>query len=421
MSNIKKYSIYSIIVIILCFLFIRISPIHNILTFDVGQYLNIGRTLNSGKIIYKDVYDTKGPIWYLLCQLLVFISDSLTPWFCLVIIVSILNFILFDKIYSIFYEKTTLKTVLMIFVVFSSLEQFYFCNVSEYYTLPIQLLITYYLVKSIETDYKIKPFIIGILFGILFFIKFTLVIAVGILLIYTFIKKRFNVLQFILGGLSVVTIVVLYLLIQHNLIDYLEYCFAITTTHVHKVYNTSKIEMFMCVILFIVIPICEIYYSKSKYAIPFSISLIIIFILTQQDLYIISLFIYFPLLGISTKKNANALIIIFIIFGFIVNIYDIHEYKLKDVKYNKILDLLEDKNVFMNNLPRYYYNNHKILESKYIDYQADYNKWLAEMKTIIESEKYDYLVFEGKYFYEITKYDIIFNDNKTIILRRKDL
>ncbi|MDR2748485.1 MAG: hypothetical protein LBB10_01100 [Bifidobacteriaceae bacterium] len=205
---------------------------------DIYVYQIIGNAWNHGVLPYKDLFDMKGPAWYMLWFVFAFISPwSNTAPFIFLIFIYTISFIFAFKILKLFLSNfaSYLVSVIYIFIAFTT-DCTYTGFSSSFYVeeiiYPIALLFIYTILKDFYFKQKVNRyvyFINGVLFGFIVWSKYQLIgIWAGItfgLLIYAIGKKikwkklLQNMLIF-LSGLALFTIFIIFVLyLNGNLRD----------------------------------------------------------------------------------------------------------------------------------------------------------------------------------------------------------
>lgn len=426
----KKHIIYIVSSFIIGLLLFYNSPLYNRCPlFDLSVYIDIGRAINSGKIMYTDIYDTKGPFWYILCSIITAIPiKSVVVWFIFDCIIMYFIMILFDKIISI-RKQSSILFVILINIYIVSIFVFNMIDTnSEYRTLPIILSIIYLIVRSIETNTVLtnnQICLIGFLSSSILFIKYTSIITPFIFIIYYFIKKRFNILSFLKGCLITILLVSIYFIVNHNFIDYLKVQKSVILTHVITKNNYPKL-LYLIILLFIfIIPfILELYTNINIYRLLFIINALILMICINSYLYYyIILVSYIPLVYFTiTKINIQQIIVslylsIVCICSIILStiLYNNQNKNLKNI-YNSISKY---ESIYVSQFPEYqYYKNEEL--PYYFDVVADYDNYIIYTNNIISTEQYDYLCLPIQI--KSTKYEFINTiDDSFYIYKKKSI
>lgn len=244
----KKFKLNNLQLIIIClivsFLFLMICSNNSFLyafndNQDVNWFITMGNGLLENKVPYKDLFEQKGPIVYFVFSLFCLFSNPYRAVFIFEIICfAIFLFYCYKIIVKFINEK--LAVFNLILISFIGLTSCYFViggGSVEEFCLPI---FAYMLLCFIEFIHDKKQFSVwrsfiwGVLIGLLFFIKFTLLAFPGIIFIYMVvilikeskIKKVLEFIGLLFGGvISACAPVIIYFLLHDALFDLLEVYF----------------------------------------------------------------------------------------------------------------------------------------------------------------------------------------------------
>ncbi|MCR5100455.1 MAG: hypothetical protein K6B41_03765 [Butyrivibrio sp.] len=181
----KKYSL--LIWGFLCSLAILLFTSRSSLLFqcnnwdDANSYFSMGKGMMNGLVIYRDLYDQKGPYLYLMYGIAYLISHKT---FFGVFIFEVIAATVFLFIAGKFIEKKSNKKIAFLLVpvigagVYSSWS-FYYGGAAEEFCLPLIALSFYYLDEILHEEISEKRYrrifsIVGILAGIIFQVKYTM-------------------------------------------------------------------------------------------------------------------------------------------------------------------------------------------------------------------------------------------------------
>lgn len=229
LNNIKKYKEYAflfIVVFILCLLTLYSSPLYKGLPdIDSSVFQVMGKGMLEHKIIYRDLFDHKGPIVYIINAMGFFINNKYGLF--------IIEFIIF-YIGTIFVYKTSrivlskkLSIIVNLLYMLISFRYFYGGNYTEEYAITFMSIAMYFIIKILynkEIDKKIYWIIIGATFTINLLIKPTYIsiwMAFGIVQLISSIKDRKikelikNIGYIIIGVLIIFVPIMLYLIINN--------------------------------------------------------------------------------------------------------------------------------------------------------------------------------------------------------------
>ena len=166
---------------------------------DVNSYVTVSRSLAAGKILYKDLFDHKGPLLHFLnVPFSVFNHQSYLGVYILEVIFCFFWLVLALKILSLYVrlERTCFIAVLPLAMLTYSVNAFHYGGSTEEYALPLLTLGLYIGLKMIREDRLPKiseAFIAGVASGCLFWMKYTLTgFYIGFILfvIYRCIRSR---------------------------------------------------------------------------------------------------------------------------------------------------------------------------------------------------------------------------------------
>lgn len=180
LSKINLKSIFFIFIIsfLVIFLFsIGTSPFYgNYYTSDSSIFITVGKAMKEGKIVYKDIFDHKGPILFFIQMIGQYICEGRFGIFLLEIFALFISNIFLYKSLCLF--TTSKNALLSIFV--SMVFMSYFIetgNYSEEYSLPFLSVCLFLALKWLKSENKFSKkiylysFIYGICFAIIAFIR----------------------------------------------------------------------------------------------------------------------------------------------------------------------------------------------------------------------------------------------------------
>lgn len=233
--NKRREKIYVILFsIILAFICISINSTHSFLyKFMEGQdvhcFITTARCMLRGDVLYKDIYEPKGPLLYFLYVVALLInSNSFIGVFTLEVILFSVYIFFAYKIVALFVENTIIRYVLTVItgLITCSDVSFNGGGQCEELTLPFLCISMYIILKYFSQRYpctikSIDVFLIGCCFSVVFWMKYTLCgIYIGIIILIIVlqiknktVKKIFQyALIFILGFLFLSIPVIIYFL-----------------------------------------------------------------------------------------------------------------------------------------------------------------------------------------------------------------
>ncbi len=176
--NLKSICLIFIISFLVIFLFsIGTSPFYgNYYTGDSSIFITIGKAMKEGKIVYKDIFDHKGPILFFIQMIGQYICEGRFGIFLLEILALFISNIFLYKSVCLF--TTNKNALLSIFV--SMIFMSYFIetgNYSEEYSLPFLSVCLFLALKWLKNENKFSKkiylysFIYGICFATIAFIR----------------------------------------------------------------------------------------------------------------------------------------------------------------------------------------------------------------------------------------------------------
>ena len=200
---------------------------------DTNWYISIGRGMLAGKVPYKDLFEQKGPLLYLIISLACLFKNSFIGIFILEIIsIGLFLFVsykILSKYLSI--KLSIIGVILIIFITITSSYRVLGGGAVEEYLLPIITYILYQFINFLETK---KPFaifqnlLIGAGLAVIFWIKFAVLTAVISILVAYFIislkNKKYkeltiSILQMFAAFLAVSLLIFPYYIINGAMLD----------------------------------------------------------------------------------------------------------------------------------------------------------------------------------------------------------
>lgn len=326
---------------------------------DPNCYFTVARAMKKGLVLYRDIYEQKGPYVYFLHYIAVSILNGYTGMYLFELIAGLTVACFAYKILSLYIESDAKKIIyLLIFLSFYYTSPAFRSGDSvEEMSIPFLLIAFYFLVKSIKNNAPM-PFyqmmIIGALSGIIFFSKYTICGMIFAIALMTFIwdvkdkriKKAFlEIVYFFTGFVLALLPALIYFKVNDSLSYFLEAYFynniflysSEKKSFIVKIglmilgYSTSFINLFTTYLLIIPGLVFAIKDNRNK-------SRLFVTVLT---VYIITVLFLFG--GGRGYRYYGLPTVIFGLFGIIS--MDKHEYKMPKManaikKYGKKLLLL---------------------------------------------------------------------------------
>ena len=247
---------------------------------DTNCFFTIGRSMIHGKVLYRDVFDHKGPFLFFIYALTALVSDtSFTgPWLLECIMASIYSVFAW-KIAKLFVTPSKYAIALMplfLGVVYTS-RLFNFGGNAEEICFPLLTVALYFglkaIVKGDGLPAKGEALICGMIAGVLFWLKFTLVgFMAGFcfyILLYSIIRKEFvklwSLVWRFLAGVIIVTVPVFVYFLATRSLDYLWESYFLANTSFYLVNTNAKPSISEKVIKTVIIPIFALRSSSVDY------------------------------------------------------------------------------------------------------------------------------------------------------------
>lgn len=199
-----KKNIIIILIFIISFLVIFLfsigtSPFYeNYYTSDSSIFITIGKAMKEGKIVYKEIFDHKGPILFFIQMIGQYIHEGRFGIFILEVFFLFISNLFLYKSINLFTSDR--KSIICIIV--SMIYMSYFIetgNYSEEYSLPFISICLYIAIKWLKEDNQFSgkiylySFLYGICFGIIAFIRLnnaTMICGLALAITIIFIKEK---------------------------------------------------------------------------------------------------------------------------------------------------------------------------------------------------------------------------------------
>mgnify|MGYP005789497473 FL=1 len=197
-KNIALWKVF-LISLLVSFLFLMICSANSFLyafndNQDINWYITVGNGMLNGKVPYKDLFEHKGPIVYYVFAILCSVGNPYINAFFLEVLC--MTFFLFFS-YKIMLKFTTpfRAIIAMIVLCFIYTTSSFFVvggGAVEEYCAPIfaWFLLCFFDFTFDKKDFSyFRTFMMGILLGVLFMVKFTLILFPAIILVIWFVLK----------------------------------------------------------------------------------------------------------------------------------------------------------------------------------------------------------------------------------------
>ena len=214
---------------------------------DANAFLTVGKAMANGLTVYKDIFEQKGPLLYLIHALACFISDtSFTGVYVMQSLSLCVTSFAAYKIASLYVRTgwSVASAVLTCFVTVNS-ACYYYGDSAEEFCLPFLMISIYYFCRYFKNTEQDLPkrsvfFLVGFFAGCVAMIKFTVIgfwfaWAAYISLYTLFAKKDFkkaviNALVFLGGMVAAIAPWIVYFAVKGGLRDFIYTYFILNAT-----------------------------------------------------------------------------------------------------------------------------------------------------------------------------------------------
>ncbi len=226
---------------------------------DANAFLTVGKAMANGSTIYKDIFEQKGPLLYLLHAAAGLISES--SFFGVYAIQSVFLSATIFAAYKIalLYVNSGLSIICALLTCFVTVNSggYYYGDSAEEFCLPFLMISIYYFCryfKDTEQSGLGKPvfLLVGFLAGCVAMIKFTVIgfwfAWAAYILLYTWLAKKnfkaafFSALTFLCGMALAIIPWVIYFAVKGALWDFINIYFILNVTAYPKAENLSFIS-----------------------------------------------------------------------------------------------------------------------------------------------------------------------------------
>ncbi len=215
---------------------------------DANAFMTVGKGMMQGIIPYRDFFEQKGPVLYLLYGFASLISKtSFIGVYLFEILAFFVSLLYLKKIMTLFFPKTQYAYLAYILFMFSAtfLKAFGHGGSAEEFTLPFMMISLYSLLHFLKTEsISMKSILLnGVIAGIVLWIKYSLlgfwfIFEASVFFIHWLrkdIKKAFLSTIIFLGGMFVASIPwIVYFGIHHAIPDLLHVYFLTNMTSYAK-------------------------------------------------------------------------------------------------------------------------------------------------------------------------------------------
>lgn len=213
-----------------------IYPLNNWV--DANCFFTVGKAAANSIVLYKDIFEQKGPLLYFMHSLAYLISpESFTGVYLLELVNGFMLLLILYKTVLIFTDKESVLILPLLSVIIYTSGAFSMGDSAEEFCLPCLALCNYYGIRALYLDKKLRPaewFITGVTACFVLWFKFSLLgfyIGFGIFFAIIYIKNKwikeaFVSLASLAGGIAVLSVpVLIYFVINKAVKDLFEVYF----------------------------------------------------------------------------------------------------------------------------------------------------------------------------------------------------
>jgi len=252
---------------------------------DEGVYLSLGIALRKGFLLYRDIFDNKPPLIYLLAAL----ANGRLFWFRLFLALFNLTTIWFfyhlTSRFKLNEKSAKIATSLFALLTTIPLVEGNIANAEIFLLLPtilsLYLLSPYFFSEKEKTFSKLSMFGVGIIFGLGLLFKVPAVFDLGTVIVFlVFFQKNNRVFNFnfkqiflILGYLLPISIVALFFIFRHAFGNFFSSCFLQTMgyltswetgSHVFSFASLLKSKLILNTLIAILLLLC-LWWQRKKF------------------------------------------------------------------------------------------------------------------------------------------------------------
>lgn len=251
----EKFFISVILIVIFLLCSIPTLPKYTHIGYDSGVFLYDGQQILNGKIPYKDFYEIKSPIIFLINAIgLSFGIGRLGVWLIEFILLAVAILYFFNSIFNIGKFWPSFLTSLILIILLRTPEILSYGNLTEIYSTGFILILLTFAINNFDTNKNTKWILAGILSTIVFLTKqstISIVVAVFFVLIFQWVvekdkKNAFFKILFFLTGLIITIIGLIIILLRFSFFkDFIDcvfrYTFAFASNTSIGLFTTIKV------------------------------------------------------------------------------------------------------------------------------------------------------------------------------------
>ena len=286
---------------------------------DANVYMTIGNAMLSGKELYVDIFDHKGPMLFFMHEAAAVLSRSNFVGIYLMEIVCCFCYLLYSlRTMRLFSSSSfTLPLTCLLGVMTYSSDFFSYGDSVEEFSLPFLAQCLYYMLRFVKDRYvpnRWQSFIMGLGLAFIFWMKFNLLFFYfGAILALAFIAWRNrqwedlrHVVRWVIVGVAAVTIPVLGYFAVHGTLDALwESYFVVNIFHYHGAGTNGEpdfwwfplVKLAIWAVLMLPLIFLRVRWEVKLLVFgTYGILLLSFATLTVQFYYFLTIFTFFPLL-----------------------------------------------------------------------------------------------------------------------------
>ena len=293
---------------------------------DSNVFMSVGKSMKHGMLLYKDIFDQKGVVQFLIHQMACYVSEHSFMGIYFLEIICFWGFLVYScRIMRLFTENTIIVPLTVFLgLLFISSDFFWYGDSVEELSLPIlsyTLFLILKYVKNNQVPRRRESFLIGIGIGIIFWMKYTLLtfyvgVFIGVLIVACR-KKQLGLLCKPLlwvfsGMLFVTTLIVLYFLYHGTLFDMMDVYFYTNIFQYHGAASNGEpsgvwfkfVKLAICAVLILPVAFLKVRWDvKLPVLCAYSLQMLSYTLLTVHLYYFIPVFVYLPLTIYFLRKH----------------------------------------------------------------------------------------------------------------------
>lgn len=230
----QEQTILLLVAVVLITVFSACSPLYPLNPWDDADvFMTVGKSLLSGKLMYRDVIDQKGPMLHLLHQFAAMVSYTSFFGIYLVECICMYFYLRYGLKIMRLFSNSNICLPLMCLTGFMTVTSdcFYYGDSVEEFCLPMLTQCLYYMLVYIKEERfpsHVQAIVVGLEAGVIFWMKFNIMLFyLGGFIVLAFIAYRRaevkrllrTVTWIVLGLIFVTAIIIAYFVFHHTLQD----------------------------------------------------------------------------------------------------------------------------------------------------------------------------------------------------------